>query len=339
MSNTLFYICIALFVGGLGLSFTADKKRNAETNEWSANIQWGLLAVIVGLFGVLAKFMSFTAVLLIFTIGTLIFWIMNKINKKHHKENAFTDYLGSFFPIVLIVFLLRTFIAEPFVIPSSSMRPGLVPGDFVLVKKFSYGVRVPIINNVLIPTGKIEQGDVVVFNYPVEPDINFIKRIVAVGGDTVEYRDKVLKINGQVAVDTEKGNDSFLQDGKKGEQISIPVQRLKETINGKTIDIFQIVHFPTYDPENVGCVERSISGECVKKIPQELLDLMIKHCVYDETGFICQVPQGKYFAMGDNRDNSADSRYWGFVDDKYIVGKAWIIWFNKEIKRIGTKIK
>ncbi|MBO7381709.1 MAG: signal peptidase I, partial [Neisseriaceae bacterium] len=201
MSNTLFYICIALFVGGLGLSFTADKKRNAETNEWSANIQWGLLAVIVGLFGVLAKFMSFTAVLLIFTVGTLIFWIMNKINKKHHKENAFTDYLGSFFPIVLIVFLLRTFIAEPFVIPSSSMRPGLVPGDFVLVKKFSYGVRTPIINNVLIPTGKIEQGDVVVFNYPVKPEINFIKRIVAVGGDTVEYRDKVLKINGKIAND------------------------------------------------------------------------------------------------------------------------------------------
>ena len=317
MSNTLFYICIALFVGGLGLSFTADKKRNAETNEWSANIQWGLLAVIVGLFGVLAKFMSFTAVLLIFTVGTLIFWIINKINKKHHKENAFTDYLGSFFPIVLIVFLLRTFIAEPFVIPSSSMRPGLVPGDFVLVKKFSYGVRVPIINNVLIPTGKIEQGDVAVFNYPPNPDINYIKRIVAVGGDTVEYRDKILKINGKIANDTAIGSNSFPQDGTP---FPIPVEQFKETLNGKDFDIFQIVEAPTYSPSGVEHNDPA--------------------CVYDETGFICQVPQGKYFAMGDNRDNSADSRYWGFVDDKYIVGKAWIIWFNwGELKRIGTSIK
>ncbi|MBP5789094.1 MAG: signal peptidase I [Neisseriaceae bacterium] len=317
MSNTLFYICIALFVGGLGLSFTADKKRNAETNEWSANIQWGLLAVIVGLFGVLAKFMSFTAVLLIFTVGTLIFWIMNKINKKHHKENAFTDYLGSFFPIVLIVFLLRTFIAEPFVIPSSSMRPGLVPGDFVLVKKFSYGVRTPIINNVLIPTGKIEQGDVVVFNYPPNPDINYIKRIVAVGGDTVEYRNKILKINGKIANDTAIGSNSFPQDGTP---FPIPVEQFKETLNGKDFDIFQIVEAPTYSPSGVEHNDPA--------------------CQYDETGFICQVPQGKYFAMGDNRDNSADSRYWGFVDDKYIVGKAWIIWFNwGELKRIGTSIK
>lgn len=339
MSNTLFYICIALFVGGLGLSFTADKKRNAETGEWSANIQWGLLAVIVGLFGILAKFMSFTAVLLIFTVGTLIFWMMNKINKKHHKENAFTDYLGSFFPIVLIVFLLRTFIAEPFVIPSSSMRPGLIPGDFVLVKKFSYGVRVPIINNVLIPTGKIEQGDVVVFNYPVKPDINFIKRIVAVGGDTVEYRDKVLKINGKIANDIMQGSNSFPDDRDNS---PIPVVQFQETLNGKTFNIFQQIDNPTYDFNSVAkeCVKfNKKTMQCEKEFPQELAEIIFQNCIFDDTGFECKVPQGKYFAMGDNRDNSHDSRYWGFVDDKYIVGKAWIIWFNKEIKRIGTNIK
>lgn len=338
MSNTLFYICIALFVGGLGLSFTADKKRNAETGEWSANIQWGLLAVIVGLFGILAKFMSFTAVLLIFTVGTLIFWMMNKINKKNHKENAFTDYLGSFFPIVLIVFLLRTFIAEPFVIPSSSMRPGLVPGDFVLVKKFSYGVRTPIINNVLIPTGKIEQGDVVVFNYPPNPDINYIKRIVAVGGDTVEYRDKILKINGKIANDTASGSSSFPQDGTP---FPIPVEQFKETLNGKDFDIFQITTNPTY----------SYSGICRNAdgtpIPPELCQSFVENCEHseDDSGFTCKVPQGKYFAMGDNRDNSSDGRYWGFVDDKYVVGKAWFVWLSANgitdinFKRIGTTVK
>ena len=317
MSNTIFYTCIALLIGGLGISFTADKKRNAETGEWSANIQWGLLAVIVGLFGVLAKFMSFTAVLLIFTVGTLLFWIINKTNKKHNKENAFVDYLGGFFPIVLIVFLLRTFLFEPFVIPSSSMRPGLIPGDFVLVKKFSYGVRTPIINNVVIPTGKIEQGDVVVFNYPPNPDINYIKRIVAVGGDTVEYRNKTLKINGQIIADIPDGNSSFPQDGTP---FSVPVKQFKETINGNTFNIFQIEESPTYIQAGV-----------------EHND---ENCIYNEAGFSCKVPQGKYFAMGDNRDNSADSRYWGFVDDKYIVGKAWIVWLNiKDFKRTGTKIK
>ncbi|MBR7059108.1 MAG: signal peptidase I, partial [Neisseriaceae bacterium] len=258
-----------------------------------------------------------TAVLLIFTVGTLIFWIINKINKKHHKENAFTDYLGSFFPIVLIVFLLRTFIAEPFVIPSSSMRPGLIPGDFVLVGKFSYGIRTPIINNVIIPTGKIEQGDVVVFNYPPNPSINYIKRIVAVGGDTVEYRNKTLKINGQVVADIPNGNSSFPQDGNP---FSISVKQFQETLNGKTFDIFQIEEAPTYVQSGV---EHSDSN-----------------CVYNEAGFSCKVPDGKYFAMGDNRDNSADSRYWGFVDDKYVVGKAWIVWLNmKDFKRTGTMIK
>ena len=342
MSNTIFYTCIALLIGGLGISFTADKKRNAETGEWSANIQWGLLAVIVGLFGVLAKFMSFTAVLLIFTVGTLLFWIINKTNKKHNKENAFVDYLGGFFPIVLIVFLLRTFLFEPFVIPSSSMRPGLIPGDFVLVKKFSYGVRTPIINNVVIPTGKIEQGDVVVFNYPPNPDINYIKRIVAVGGDTVEYRDKVLKINGKELVDIPAGENSFPNDYLQSTQV---VQQFQETLNGRTFDIFQIVTRPTYEPKDVGCKEHNAYGECIELIPQELLDLIIQNCTYDSTGFVCQVPDGKYFAMGDNRDNSADSRYWGFVDDKYIVGKAWIVWFSANgitdinLKRIGTKIK
>lgn len=282
--------------------------------------------------------MSFTAVLLIFTISTLIFWIINKINKKHHKENAFADYLGSFFPIVLIVFLLRTFVAEPFVIPSSSMRPGLQPGDFVLVKKFSYGVRTPIINNVLIHTGKIEQGDVVVFNYPPNPDINYIKRIVAVGGDTVEYRDKVLKINGKVANDTYVGENLFPNDENNAMQV---VKQFQETLNNKQFDIYQKEQEPTY----------SFLGICHNangtSIPQELCQSFVENCEHseDNSGFICKVPQGKYFAMGDNRDNSSDGRYWGFVDDKYIVGKAWFVWFsangitNINFKRIGTKVR
>ena len=155
----------------------------------------------------------------------------------HQDKAHFTDYMSGFFPIILVVFILRTFIAEPFQIPSSSMRPGLVKGDFILVNKFAYGIRTPIINNVLIPTGQIERGDVVVFNYPVQPEMNYIKRIVGLPGDTVEYRDKVLTVNGQVAPDQPNGIYSYPDDTEPS-AIHSP-ELFQTTLNGKSFNILK----------------------------------------------------------------------------------------------------
>lgn len=213
MNKTLIFGAVAALLIGLVLFAKSSKDREAN-GEWSNSLQWGYLLMMVGVFGILSAFMSFTAVLLVFVLITGVIWFVHKGRLKkqaehHGAANHFTDYLGGFFPIILAVFVLRTFVAEPFQIPSSSMRPGLVVGDFILVNKFSYGIRTPIINNVLIPTGQIQRGDVAVFNYPEDPKINYIKRIVAVPGDVIEYQDKVLSINGVREKDILKGTYSY----------------------------------------------------------------------------------------------------------------------------------
>ena len=219
---------LALIVG-IGL-FAISSKERGENGEWSDGLQWGYLLTMIGIFGLLAFKMSFTAVLLVFVVFTGVIWLWRKlsfkpgqtttVDEKGQKvlsgtlddENHFRDYMSGFFPIILTVFILRTFIAEPFQIPSSSMRPGLVKGDFILVNKFAYGIRMPILNNVLIDTGTIQRGDVVVFNYPLEPETNYIKRAVGIPGDVVEYKNKILTVNGQPVPQTAAGNYEYPED-------------------------------------------------------------------------------------------------------------------------------
>ncbi|MGN6876946.1 S26 family signal peptidase, partial [Neisseria sp. P0021.S007] len=147
---------MVVLLAGLVLNFKSSKERQ-ENGEWSSGLQWSYLRCMVGVFGILSEFMSFTAVLLVFVVFTGIVWAIHKGHLKKSEtgeDNAhFTDYMGGFFPIILVIFVLRSFIAEPFQIPSSSMRPGLVKGDFILVNKFSYGIRLPILNKVIIPVG------------------------------------------------------------------------------------------------------------------------------------------------------------------------------------------
>lgn len=323
MTENIIYISLGLFALGALFYFFSNKKRNDESQEWSGSLQWGYLLMMIGIFGTLANFMSFTAVLLIFVFITLILWTIQRIqHKKKHEVGHFVDYLGGFFPIVLVVFVLRTFIAEPFVIPSSSMRPGLIVGDFVLVNKFAYGIRLPILNTVIIPTSQVQSGDVAVFNYPVEPSVNYIKRIVGVPGDKIQYIDKILTINGKEIEDQFLGEDSFVTDRIESHlPLQVGVKTYREQIGTHQFDIFQIPGTPTLDIT-------AVSNDDTE------------HCHYQTNGFTCTVPEGQYFAMGDNRDNSADSRYWGFVDDKLMVGKAWIIWLNfTDMNRIGTRIQ
>ncbi|MEQ8230246.1 MAG: signal peptidase I [Gammaproteobacteria bacterium] len=197
------------------------------------------------------------------------------------------DYARSFFPIFLVVLLLRSFLVEPFRIPSGSMIPTLLVGDFILVNKYTYGIRLPVLNEKIIELGAPERGDVVVFRYPLDPATPFIKRVVGLPGDHVEYRDKRLFINGEEvpreAAGTYVGTGASVQH--TGAQI------FDETLGGVTHEILLTPG------------ARSLNG------------------AFD-------VPAGHYFVLGDNRDNSRDSRFWGFVPDENLVGKAFFIWFS-----------
>jgi len=242
------------------------------------------------------------------------------------REPWWIEYPKSFFPVLLIVFLLRSFVAEPFKIPSSSMRPTLVVGDFILVNKFTYGLRLPIVEQKVIPLGDPQRGDVVVFRYPVNPSQDFIKRVVGVGGDEVVYRDKKLTVNGRPLPQVPDGSYSYVE-GLRFETTA----RLLETADaGTSTREYAIVQNPQ---------AQGVYPQNVRPFPDR------QNCDYNDQGFVCRVPAGHYFMMGDNRDNSDDSRYWGFVPDDHIRGRAFFVWFNWEdissfaFKRIGNGIR
>jgi signal peptidase I len=241
------------------------------------------------------------------------------------REPWWVEYPKSFFPVLLVVFLLRSFVAEPFKIPSSSMRPTLVVGDFILVNKFAYGLRLPIIEEKIVPIADPKRGDVVVFRYPVNPSQDFIKRVVGVGGDEVVYRDKKLTVNGKPLPQVPDGTYSYVE-GLRFET----TERLLETADtGDGTKQYTIAQNPQALP---------VYPQNVRPFPDR------QNCDYNESGFVCRVPAGHYFMMGDNRDNSDDSRYWGFVPDDHIRGRAFFIWFNWDdissfaFQRIGSGI-
>ena len=238
-------------------------------------------------------------------------------------EPWWIEYPKSFFPVLLIVFLLRSFVAEPFKIPSSSMRPTLEVGDFILVNKFAYGIRLPIIEKKIISTGEPQRGDVIVFRYPVNPSQDFIKRVIGLPGDEVVYRDKKLTVNGTPWPQTPDGAYSYL------EGLTLRDDRAVHRADGRS---------RTHDrreSRDATCLSAATCGQFPGR----------ENCVYNDRGFTCKVPAGSYLMMGDNRDNSDDSRYWGFVPDDHIRGKAFFIWFNWDdisslaFKRIGSGIR
>ena len=221
------------------------------------------------------------------------------------NEPILVEYARSFFPIVLIVLLLRSFIAEPFRIPSGSMMPTLLVGDFILVNKFTYGIRLPVINKKIIELNEPKRGDIVVFRYPKDPTVDYIKRIIGLPGDKVVYSNKKLTINELPVQQVSLGRYQGLG---QGEEMS-GAEDLLENLTGVEHRILIRNGTPTVE-------------------------------------FVYIVPEGNYFAMGDNRDNSNDSRYWGPVPEANLVGKAFFIWMswdwqNKGIgfDRIGTVLK
>ena len=221
------------------------------------------------------------------------------------------DWTAGLFPVIIVVFLLRSFLFEPFKIPSGSMIPTLMINDLILVNKFHYGVRLPVINIKIFDNHTPQRGDVMVFRYPPKPSLDYIKRVVGVPGDEVSYLNKNLTINGKPL------NKAALPDYFDQDTMRYSKQFEETTVDKK--------YFLLNDDDRPAFIPGADDFQYKE------------NCRYSSEGVVCKVPQGHYFMMGDNRDNSLDSRYWGFVPEKNIVGKAFFVWMNfGNFKRIGS---
>lgn len=275
--------------------------------------------------------MDFSALLVVLTFVSGIIWLLDHLfllPRRKERLNApgsdidqeltesilapstIVDYARSFFPIFLIVLLLRSFLFEPFRIPSNSMMPTLLTGDFILVNKFDYGIRLPLINKKIIPVRDPQRGDVMVFRFPEDDKTPFIKRVVGLPGDHITYKDKTLMINGKVIEQEKMGIYQGVGSGA--------VMTNSDFLSEKLDPIVHDILIRSEQPQS----------------PREKYN----------NDFI--VPEGEYFMMGDNRDNSLDSRFWGTVPDENIIGRAFRIWMYWDSKsegmdwsRIGRKIQ
>ncbi len=255
---------------------------------------------------------DFEAFLTLASTITGVLWLLSIYFRKARSKETFVvranEQIGSFFPVLLFVLVIRTFVFEPFRIPSSSMMPTLLTGDFIYVNKFAYGLKMPVLHDTIIEIGKPKRGDIIVFRFPGDQSVDYIKRVVGLPGDKIRYdtRKKVLYINGEKVEQELEGLYKGLMD----------------------------------DPSNKALIKKyEILGDK-------------KHMMFTKNNkspafsyLDVEVPEGKYFAMGDNRDNSADSRVWGFVPERNLVGRAVFIWmhwrttdFFEGLKRIGTKL-
>lgn len=262
---------------------------------------------------------DFSALLVFLTFASGLIWLIDylffakkrtalhaaKENEEELKLPLIVDYAKSFFPVFFIVLILRSFIFEPFKIPSGSMMPTLLIGDFILVNKYDYGIRLPVINTKIIENKTPKRGDIAVFRYPVDPNIPFIKRIIGLPGDKIAYYDKTIYIN-----------DIPIEQELNGRYMAYGSGMMMDGASLRQEDLLGVEHDILISPSR-GSKE---------------LETVI--------------PEGQYFVLGDNRDNSKDSRYWGFVPDENLVGRAFLIWMNWdgknggiEFNRIGTMIK
>ncbi len=235
--------------------------------------------------------MSFPALMVTLVAITGLIWLLDKwlwaANRAPgQKEPIIVEYAKSFFPIILAVLVVRSFLVEPFRIPSASMVPTLRIGDFILVNKFDYGIRLPVLNKKVVEMDLPQRGDVVVFRYPPNPQLDYIKRVIGTPGDRVEYKDKVLYINGE---------------------------KMPQTHQQKSLDLLGVV---AGDSEVLIEDLSGVSHQIAKGSNQQRV----------QVDFI--VPDGEYFMMGDNRDNSSDSRFWGTVPESHLVGRAFYIWMS-----------
>ena len=232
------------------------------------------------------------------------------VEYKAKRQPVWLEGTAGLFPVILLVFVVRSFVVEPFRIPSGSMLPTLQSGDFIAVNKYEYGIRFPVLNTKLTEGTKPKAGDVIVFDHPMQPGTDLIKRIVGVPGDKVVYRDKILYING--VEQPQKPIGDYVD-----QEFMVTLNERRETLQGH-------VHRMLVDPRAPDATTPMEAQTHPGRIH------------YTDTGFETTVPAGHYFVMGDNRDNSDDSRYWGFVPEENIVGRAFFIWLNIfHMSRVG----
>ena len=248
--------------------------------------------------------MNFALIVFWLCIVTGSLWCLDRFVLRRRRPEGtpqplWLEYTAGFFPVILVVFLLRSFIVEPFSIPSGSMIPTLRVGDLILVNKYAYGVRLPIVHTKVIPVGEPARGDVVVFRFPQDESVDYIKRVIGLPGDVVRYERRRLFVNDR-PVET-RSLDPFFDSGR----ISLQYQ---ERHGDKT---YRVIHDD----------DRLVMGVFIEHSAN-------RGCETWGEGLRCIVPPGHYFVMGDNRDNSSDSRVWGFVPERNLVGRAFFVWFN-----------
>jgi len=237
---------------------------------------------------------------------------LDQVRNRLLMQPWWLDWTAGLFPVIVVVFVLRSFLFEPFKIPSGSMIPTLMINDLILVNKFHYGVRLPVSNLKIFDNHSPERGDVMVFRYPPKPSLDYIKRVVGLPGDEVAYLNKKITVNGKPldkAALPEFFDEDALRYTKQFQEVAADGQRKYRILNED---------------------DRPSFVQATEDFPFR------ENCRYSSEGVVCKVPPGHYFMMGDNRDNSMDSRYWGFVPEKNIVGKAFFVWMNfGNLKRIG----
>ena len=291
----------------------------SDARKGILEVAWPVL--FIAAMGLLLKFTDFAAVLLLAAVITGLIWLFDakwarKRRTSDMPEPVVVDMARAFFPVIVVVFLIRSFWVEPFKIPSGSMKPTLLVGDFILVNKYTYGIRLPVVNKKVVDIDPIRRGDVVVFRYPADPTVDYIKRVVGIPGDKVVYRGKRLTINGEAVSFQASG---FYTDAELN---FLRLPTYSEKLGEK---VHQMMIVPAQPPVDLAQVRQFAHRG---------------NCEYNDDGFSCAVPAGHYFMMGDNRDQSSDSRYWGFVPDDHIKGRAFLVWMNfGDFKRIGNGIE
>lgn len=315
------------YLGAISVVIGAFLIFMARGQNKSKRMENGYFLLILGFVGVISEWTDFATVLFIFVIIASIVLVIDKLFLISTREAVtpkqhYVYYAREFFPVVLGVWVLRAFLFEAYQIPSSSMRPDLTVGDFILVNKFNYGIREPFTNKVLIKIDEVKRGDVIVFKDQQVKNRDLIKRVVGVGGDRIEYQNKRLTINGAELKYTPDGTYTYSENYPEVGNFTFYNEKFIEDLTGVKHPIITYDQVPSLNVENV------------INFPNK------SNCIYvNDNGFSCTVPQGEYFMMGDNRDNSADSRYWGFVPNKDILGKAIYVIINlHDFKRIGIKI-